>query len=123
MAKRKKNKNAKIKYRLYAFPPTEENLHMVEKYRFYRITSKYILLYYGGHRIINYNEIKDNDLHYLSYADKRWLLDCNMAIIAEETVKHKDVVATNMGLMLDRLETALQAEKAKGSLNDGQTEA
>lgn len=117
MSKRKKNK--KVEYHLYAMETTEENLNAVRDKRFYRIAPSYILLYERGQRTSNYNEIGESELRYLSYADKRWLLDCNMAIIAEETEKHKDEIASRMGLMVERLEAALQAEKAKEDTNVG----
>ena len=118
MGKRKRKKNRGLHYKLYAFRLTDENLAMVQNERFYRITSKYILLYDCNQRTTNYNEIGVNELRYLSVQDKQWLLDCNMAIIAEETEKHKDKIAMSMGLMLDNLESALQAEKAKGTKED-----
>ena len=61
--------------------------------------------------------IGENELHYLSYQDKQWLLDCNMAIIAEETKHNEAKIANSMGLMIDRLEVALESERAK-DLND-----
>ena len=108
------SKRGKVKYVLYAMEPTEENIKAVENKRFYRITSGYILLYERYQRKTNYNAIGDSELSYLSYADKRWLLDCNFAIIAEETEKHKDEVASYMGLMIDRLEEALKDEQNPG---------
>ena len=107
-------KNSKIKYVLYALEPTEENIKAVQDKRFYRITTKYILLYERYQRTTNYNAIGDSELSYLSYADKRWLLDCNFAIIAEETEKHKDEIAARMGLMLDQLEEALKEQQQNG---------
>ena len=108
-------KNRKVTYHLYALEPTEENINAVHERRFYRITPKYILLYERGQRFTNYNEIGESELTYLSFADKRWLLDCNMVIIAEETEKHKDEIASSMGLMIERLAQALQEERAKES--------
>ena len=104
----------KIKYVLYALELTEENIKAVQDKRFYRITPGYILLYERYQRTTNYNAIGDSELSYLSYADKRWLLDCNFAIIAEETEKHKEEIAAQMGLMLDRLEEALKEEQNAG---------
>ena len=112
MGRRKKRKK---QYRLYAFEPTEEVIKEVQEKRFVRITTQYVLLYDCVQRTTNYNEIGENELHYLSVADEQWLRDCNMIIIAEETERHKDKIAANMGLMLDRLETALQNEQAKES--------
>ncbi len=120
MSKRKKNKK---QYTLYALEPTEENILAVQDKRFYRITPTYILLYEINLPFTNYNAIGDSEMGYLSYADKRWLLDCNMAIIAEETMKHQDKIAASMGLMVERLEQALQAERAKENDNVRQTQS
>lgn len=108
-----RKKKKKVVYKLYAFEPTEEVIEEMQDKRFCRITTKYVLLYDRIQRTTNYNEIGEDELHYLSAADKQWLQDCNMAIIAEETERHKDKIAANMGLMLGRLEAALANEKAK----------
>jgi len=117
LSRRRRKKNKQPEYKLYAFEPTEENLKAVQDSRFYRITTKYILLYDCNQRTTNYNVIGENELHYLSYQDKQWLLDCNMAIIAEETKHNEAKIANSMGLMIDRLEVALESERAK-DLND-----
>ena len=108
------NNDDKIKYVLYALKPTEENIKAVQDERFYRITTKYILLYKRRLQTTNYNVIGENELSYLSEADKRWLLDCNFVIIAEETEKHKDEIAARMNLMLDKLEEALKENANAG---------
>ena len=119
---RKRKKRKPITYKLYAFRLTEENLAMVQNKRFYRITLKYILLYDCNEQSTAYNEIGANELHYLSFQDRQWLQDCNMVIITEDTEKHKDEIAMHMNLMMDNLENALKAEKAKGIQEDNAAE-
>jgi len=120
MSRRKKGKK---KYSLYAFELNDENIALVSACRFYRITADYILLYECNQRFTNYNAIGNSELSYLTYADKRWLLDCNMAIIAEETERQKDKIANSMGLMIDKLEQALREERLKEDQNVGQSES
>lgn len=120
MSKRKRNKK---KYVLYALELTDENLQIVQDKRFYRITSQYILLYEINLPFTNYTHIGDSEMGYLSDADKQWLLDCNMAIIAEETIKKQDKIAASMGQMLERFEKALQSEKSKEEENVRQSQS
>jgi hypothetical protein len=96
--------------------PVECNVKVAQKERFSRICSKYVLIYTAKRDLqdaIGYNEIRESELKYLSHNDTVWLLDCNLAIIAEETEKHKSDVISQMGLMVDRLERALKEEKDK----------
>lgn len=122
--KRKKETQGKekVRYTLRAMKCTEENMKAVQNERFYRVTPTYILLYECNQRFTKYNRIGEGELKYLNYADKRWLLDCNMAIIAEETEKHKDEVAASMNGMIDRLEAALEAERIKESESDARND-
>lgn len=98
---------------LQAFDLTAENITAAQKQRFYRICAKYVLTYQCNTRKTLNNVVSEDELHYLSDADRRWLHDCNMAIIAEETEKHRDEMAARMGLMVDRLEQALEDERVK----------
>ena len=107
---------ATIKYELYAMEATMENIAMVQKERFYRITPTYILFYKKKCRKKGeqcYNKIGESELGYLTEDDIRWLEDCNVVLLAEDVVKHREEITADMGSMVDRLEKALREEKAK----------
>lgn len=102
-----------IKYRLYALNVTTENAVRAAEERFCRINPGYILVYTKEEPKYRAMEIAGNDIKKLSAMDKKWLLDCNMAIIAEETVKREPEIAAQISKQLEDLERELEKERAK----------
>jgi len=119
------NKGKKKKqYNLCAFNSTEESVEFATKQRFSRITSEYTLIYTDNTNIIDdsvcqpYIIIKESETGCLTDEDRDWLLSCNIVIIAEEAVKHKELILNGMSDTIKKLEKALEAEKQNLSDNE-----
>ena len=97
-------------YRLYAMPYTLETAQDAEKERFSRVTADYVLIYTAKRRK-NCAEITEAEAHRLSKAERQWLFDCNTALLAEDAKKRSGDIMKNLSDMVDRLETALAAQK------------
>ena len=100
------------KYRLYALPATEETVRKAEKARFSRITVDYVLIYKIG-RMDNAVEITESEAHRLTEAERQWLQDCNLALIAEKTKDNMSGILMSLSQKVDALEKALAAQKLK----------
>lgn len=102
----------KKKYRLYAMNVSEESMAIAQDERFSRITPRYVLVYakrkhpeWGG------AEITEQDISILTPADRRWLTDCNMALIATEISDNRSSFVSNLEIKIAELEKALIREK------------
>ncbi len=100
----------KIRYRLYALSVDKNGMEQAAEQRFSRITPFYILVYVNGDAPEGAVEITQTETHRLSKQDERWLLDCNVVILAEAARKHEKDIAADMSRRLDRLEAALKHE-------------
>lgn len=96
----------KREYRLYLLPLDESGLRIAVAERFSRITSKYVLVY-SENQIEKSVEITEKDLKRLSSAEKDWLFECNIAIIAEETERNAPNIIKMMSEKLDLLDEEL----------------
>lgn len=106
-----------VAYKLYALELNKDGIAEASQARFCRITPFYILVYLCGDAPANGIEITETETHRLTAADEQWLLDCNMAILAEEAKRHEKEIAEDMMKRIERLEQALQQEQEK--LEDG----
>ena len=98
------------KYRLYALPMNEESVRKAERERFSRITGDYVLIYRTG-RMSKAVEVTESETHRLTEAERRWLYDCNMALIAEATHENMGGVLQSLSAKVDALEKALAEQK------------
>ena len=100
----------KVKYRLYALPLTEENVRKAESKRFSRITVDYVLIYNAG-LLRGGVEITEAEAYRLTEAERRWLRDCNLALIAEKTRENMGGVLQSLSEKVNALEEALKKQK------------
>lgn len=110
------NKKGK-RYDLYLFALNDENIKEAVKYRFNRINSKYILIYTDKLQSTlqesRYHIIDESETFRLSDSEKVWLLEANVKIITEESVRNQEEILKRFGERLDLLEKELQKESAK----------
>ena len=115
----------KKKYQLYAIPYSKRAVEYAINHRFNRINGKYILVYESNESVYvpttGYHIIEQNEVDYLSEAEKLWLIECNTILIAEETQKNADQILQSFGEKLQRLEEELKKE-AEG-LENGTTDS
>lgn len=104
----------KKKYQLYAMTLSEETVRIAEKSRFNRVTAKYVLVYSDSlccdAENSRYHIIDQNEIAYLNEEEQRWLLECNLIIIAEESKKNAGDVLKLFETKLKRLEEELEKE-------------
>ena len=78
-------------YKLYAFPYSLEAVDEAVKHRFNRINIRYVLVYEEPDKLITdtslYHIINEDETGYLSDSEKAWLLECNIQIITDESLK------------------------------------
>ena len=98
------------KYRLYVLPTTDETVRKAEKARFSRITVDYVLIYKTG-KMQDGVEVTESEAHRLTEAERRWLMDCNLALIAERTRENMGGVLQSLSAKVDALEEALKKQK------------
>ena len=100
----------KIHYRLYANNVTDETVGIAESGRFSRITADYLLVYTKT-KMKDWPEITDDNVSILTNADRKWLFECNMELIAEEMSKTENNFGVDMQRTIDELEKALNRER------------
>lgn len=114
------SKATATKFRLFVLPTTDETVRKAEKARFSRITVDYVLIYKTG-KMQNAVEVTESEAHRLTEAERRWLLDCNLALIAEKTRENMGGVLQSLSEKVDALEEALKKQKEieEGAANNG----
>lgn len=103
----------KLTYRLYAIPCGGDCIDRISAERFGRITSEYALIYTSGEAPNGAVTLTKEHAHLLTDGDRKWLRDCNMAIIAEEMKNREQELCGNLTEQLDVLEELLRAEAEK----------
>lgn len=115
-------KKRKTRYNLYLLAANKENIEVAREYRFNRINSRYILVYTNEllrdelmHMLpsANYHIIDQKETEHLSDAEKVWLLEANVQIIAEETEKNQKEFLKKINERISRLEKELAIESEK----------
>ena len=112
----------KAVFRLCAMPTTAEGTAALEGQRFSRITADYTLIYTADEQVPeDWVVLADDDAGRLTVEDRRWLNDCNAALIAEEAAKQKPRIIRCLADLLDEIERNM-AENAEegGSADDGE---
>lgn len=104
----------KKKYLLYALSINSENIKLVEKYTFYRITPTYILVYCKENKKpAGAVLIKNDFLERLTKADENWLRLCNNKLIQTEVKKNKDRILDRLYVLVNQFEAELEHEQQK----------
>ncbi len=107
----------KKKYCLYLMANNGKNRETATRERFNRINGRYILVYSDKLSTMipksNYHIISEDEIGHLSDAEKVWLLEANVEIIAEETAKKQDEMLKSFSERISRLEHELEIESAK----------
>lgn len=97
------------RYRIYAMKPTGENIYRAsEKYRFFRATPQYLLVYTEKKKPQESTLVKDTSS--LNLVDQSWIQSCNL-IIADETLKKSPSAQEKMSDFLKVLEQEIEKEK------------
>lgn len=112
-----------FKYRLFVAPVTPYNIERASRTRFHRVTPEYILTYRRGKSAAGELEISGTDLERLSKRDSAWLMDCNLALLAEESERTAPQARERMRTMIDELEAALKQEREKALEEAGTVES
>ena len=106
-------------YRLYAVvyePGMEERM---EKYPFCRFgCGDLFVLIYSDRRPpqgSEWTEIREKDAGALSDAERKWLFECNVQILAEETKKRSREILRDLSLKVGALEGALRTEAERST--------
>lgn len=109
---------AKKTYRLWAVVYTDESAGLLEGARFSRlnVAEQYFLVYSdrkpkGGALIMT--EVREADARLLSDGERKWLFECNLEILREETKARSMDVLRDLSLKVGALEDALRAEAEK----------
>ena len=109
-------------FRLCAMPTTAEATATIEGQRFSRITADYTLIYTADEKTPEeWVILSDGDAGRLTPEDRRWLNDCNAALIAEEAARQRPRIIRKLADLLDDIERNM-AERATegGSEDDGE---
>lgn len=119
-------KDEKKKYNLYLFAMNDDNAKEAMKYRFNRINGKYILVYsdaiYSPLKKSRYHIIEGEEAKLLTDSEKVWLLEANVKIITEESMKNQDEIMKSFEERLSILEKELEKESQKAESSIEQEE-
>lgn len=107
------NKDKKV-YKLFAMPIKDTTEEAIEHYRFCRVTPLYALVYTAGEQPANSAEVEENDIECLSLADRHWLLECNIELIAEDAKAREQEISAALSEKIEKLEQALEEAKKQG---------
>lgn len=115
------------KYELFAMPYSHEAVEEAIKHRFNRINGRYVLIYEEPDKLYTdsslYHIIHEDETGYLSNDEKVWILECNIQIITEESLRNQDDILASFGEKLDLLEQELEKEAEEiqhGEERDGE---
>lgn len=100
-------------YRLYAMKLSNTSIERAMGERFSRVTPEYVLVYTDSEKPENAIQLEESEASLMTQADAQWLLDCNVALIAEEAARQKPEILRQLSDKVDELEEALKAEKRK----------
>ena len=110
----------KAVFRLCAKPTTAEATAETEGKRFSRITPDYTLVYTSGEIPKGWLEMKEEDAARLSSEDRRWLNDCNSALIVEEVARQKPRIVRKLADLLDEIERNRELREEGEKTGDGE---
>lgn len=103
-------------YRLFAFDYSLENVAFASKFRFFRVTAQYILVYAQRKRINPPDgkavEIKEDEISRLSKKDESWLFECMVVLFADIANKPNGDGMKRLSDMVEQLEKELEEVSA-----------
>lgn len=109
----------KAVFRLCAIPTTAEGTAAIEGQRFSRITADYTLIYTDDEQIPEgWVILEAGDAGRLTAEDRRWLNDCNAALIAEEAARQRPRIIRKLADLLDDIERNLAERATEGGRED-----
>lgn len=108
----------KTVYKLYALPLNGITEEAIDSFRFCRVTPLYALVYTAGEQPANSAEVEESDLECLSLADRHWLLECNIVLIAEDAKAREQEISAALSEKIEKLEQALKEAKQGEQAND-----
>ena len=100
----------KIRYKLYAMCP-EDGDNVVEKEKYTRRTSRYVLVYKRGKK--PKNSVMVEDLSALSDDDKAWLERCNLELLHDFVESHHEAAMRGTADFVNRFQKELEKEQEK----------
>lgn len=111
-------------YRLWALAYSAEAMEEAYRQRFSRVGADYILIYSAKKPKLPCAEVTEDEVFRLTGAEGRWLQDCNVTLILEETKRNSGEMLKDLGRKIDALETALrqQREIEEAQSEDGRTD-
>jgi len=108
-------------------PYSPEAVEEAIKHRFNRINGRYVLIYELSDKLNTdkslYHIINEDETGYLSNDEQVWILECNIQIITEESLKKQDDILASFSEKLDLLERELEKEAEEiqhGQNNDSE---
>lgn len=109
-------------YHLYALSTDRRAVKVVARERFGRVTPYYALIYTKADKPEGAIEISEAEAKKLSDEDERWLIDCAVAILAEEIEKHKPEIFDLLSDRINELESELKRRKEEIEHKGGMTD-
>lgn len=103
----------KIAFHLYAMNADANGVETAAEQRFSRATPDYILIYTAAAAPKNSVEIAGSDLKRLTEADERWLLDCNLILLAEDARDREREILEDAAKKVAALERALEEQRKR----------
>lgn len=110
----------KNEYRLYAAPTTAEATEETEKQRFSRTTADYTLVYTAQAMPDGWLLLAEEDAGRLTPEDRRWLDDCNTALIAEDVARNKPRIVRKLADLLEAIEGRIEQREEGGETEYGE---
>ena len=97
-----------LRYKVYALPPTAENIELAQaRYRYYRATKSHLLVYTEKRRPAGSVLVKEPEK--LPLADQGWIQGCNV-LITEEVMRNEPSAQERMMDFLSALDKELSKE-------------
>lgn len=107
-------------YRLYALAASHENIERAVKERFSRITPGYALIYTNGAAPEESVEITGEDVKRLTKDDEAWLMSCAGRLLMDRLEAEGSRAVQDLNGMVDRLAAALEEERRKLGMEEGE---
>lgn len=100
-------------YRLYVAATRNDTIKAALDEPYSKASSTHILIYKRGKCPPGFKEMKEENLHLLSSADRDWLKEVNMAVIGQFVKKHEEEAEEAGKKFLEEFEKELEKERQK----------
>lgn len=108
------------KWRLFVAPTRNDTMRAALDEAYSKASGTHILIYKKGKCPPGYKEMKDGNLELLPAADREWLNDVNMNVIAAFEKRHEAEQERANIKFLERFEKELEIERGKLSGTGGE---